>query len=194
MAGQNVYDDPEFFAAYQRMREAQAGINAAVEEPALSTASAGWSLAERWSTQPPTVWCSRDLWGAFGRRRRRPAQRCFESGRCWVLASCRHSISPAAASIQARRSMSACVIRSCRDFSGHHGLARPSSVMPGKCRTVAFRVPGPLPTASSMCFSALSCRLTRRTPPGHAQSRRMERAQCPRRSGRYPLDVLLCRC
>ena len=35
MAGQNVYDDPEFFAAYQRMREAEAGINAAVEEPAL---------------------------------------------------------------------------------------------------------------------------------------------------------------
>jgi ubiquinone/menaquinone biosynthesis C-methylase UbiE len=35
MAGQNVYDDPEFFAAYQRMREAEAGINEAVEEPAL---------------------------------------------------------------------------------------------------------------------------------------------------------------
>jgi ubiquinone/menaquinone biosynthesis C-methylase UbiE len=35
MAGQNVYDDPEFFAAYQRMCAAEAGINAAVEEPAL---------------------------------------------------------------------------------------------------------------------------------------------------------------
>src|SRR5262245_43620866 len=35
MAGQNVYDDPEFFAAYQRMREADAGITAGVEEAAL---------------------------------------------------------------------------------------------------------------------------------------------------------------
>jgi ubiquinone/menaquinone biosynthesis C-methylase UbiE len=35
MAGQNVYDDPRFFAAYQRMCAAEAGINAAVEEPAL---------------------------------------------------------------------------------------------------------------------------------------------------------------
>ena len=35
MARQNVYDDPAFFAAYQRMREAAAGINEAVEEPAL---------------------------------------------------------------------------------------------------------------------------------------------------------------
>jgi hypothetical protein len=34
MAGQNVYDDPEFFAACQRIREAEAGINAVVEEPA----------------------------------------------------------------------------------------------------------------------------------------------------------------
>jgi SAM-dependent methyltransferase len=35
MAGQHIYDDPAFFAASQRMREAEAGINAAGEEPAL---------------------------------------------------------------------------------------------------------------------------------------------------------------
>jgi hypothetical protein len=31
MAGQNVYDDPELFPAHQRVREAEAGINAAKE-------------------------------------------------------------------------------------------------------------------------------------------------------------------
>lgn len=32
---QNVYDDPAFFAAYQEMRDAEGGINAAVDQPAL---------------------------------------------------------------------------------------------------------------------------------------------------------------
>jgi SAM-dependent methyltransferase len=35
VAGQNVYDDEDFFTRYQAMREAQAGINEAVEQPAL---------------------------------------------------------------------------------------------------------------------------------------------------------------
>ena len=35
MAGQNVYDDERFFTLYQAMRDAQAGINETVEQPAL---------------------------------------------------------------------------------------------------------------------------------------------------------------
>ncbi|MHB8296483.1 MAG: class I SAM-dependent methyltransferase [Acidimicrobiales bacterium] len=35
MSRQNVYDDPVFFTAYQEMREAESGINAAVDQPAL---------------------------------------------------------------------------------------------------------------------------------------------------------------
>jgi ubiquinone/menaquinone biosynthesis C-methylase UbiE len=32
---QNIYDDPAFFTAYQEMRDAESGINAAIEQPAL---------------------------------------------------------------------------------------------------------------------------------------------------------------
>jgi SAM-dependent methyltransferase len=35
MSRQNVYDDPAFFTAYQEMRDAESGINAAVDQPAL---------------------------------------------------------------------------------------------------------------------------------------------------------------
>lgn len=35
MARQNVYDDPGFFAGYQDLRERDAGINTAIEQPAL---------------------------------------------------------------------------------------------------------------------------------------------------------------
>jgi ubiquinone/menaquinone biosynthesis C-methylase UbiE len=35
MSRQNVYDDQAFFAGYQEMRNAESGINAAVEQPAL---------------------------------------------------------------------------------------------------------------------------------------------------------------
>jgi SAM-dependent methyltransferase len=35
VTGQNVYDDPDFFAAYQQMREARSGINETVEQPAV---------------------------------------------------------------------------------------------------------------------------------------------------------------
>jgi ubiquinone/menaquinone biosynthesis C-methylase UbiE len=35
VARQNVYDDESFFMLYQAMREAQTGINEAVEQPAL---------------------------------------------------------------------------------------------------------------------------------------------------------------
>jgi SAM-dependent methyltransferase len=35
VTGQNVYDDPDFFSAYQQMREAQSGINETVEQPAV---------------------------------------------------------------------------------------------------------------------------------------------------------------
>lgn len=35
MAGQNIYDDPEFFAGYQEMRHNASGINEAIEQPAV---------------------------------------------------------------------------------------------------------------------------------------------------------------
>jgi ubiquinone/menaquinone biosynthesis C-methylase UbiE len=35
MSRQNVYDDEAFFAGYQEMRDAESGLNAAVEQPAL---------------------------------------------------------------------------------------------------------------------------------------------------------------
>jgi ubiquinone/menaquinone biosynthesis C-methylase UbiE len=35
MSRQNVYDDQAFFAGYQEMRDAEGGINAAIEQPAL---------------------------------------------------------------------------------------------------------------------------------------------------------------
>jgi SAM-dependent methyltransferase len=35
VAGQNVYDDPDFFDAYQQMRDARSGINETVEQPAV---------------------------------------------------------------------------------------------------------------------------------------------------------------
>ncbi len=35
MSRQNVYDDQAFFAGYQQLRDAESGINAAVEQPGL---------------------------------------------------------------------------------------------------------------------------------------------------------------
>jgi len=37
VAMQNIYDDEEFFAGYQAMRDAKSGINEVVEQPALLT-------------------------------------------------------------------------------------------------------------------------------------------------------------
>lgn len=35
MSRQNIYDDDGFFNGYQQMRDAESGINAAVEQPGL---------------------------------------------------------------------------------------------------------------------------------------------------------------
>ncbi len=35
---QNIYDDPDFFAAYRELRDHEAGLNAAIEEPAVRSA------------------------------------------------------------------------------------------------------------------------------------------------------------
>lgn len=34
---QNVYDDPTFFAGYEALRRSEAGLNAAIERPALAS-------------------------------------------------------------------------------------------------------------------------------------------------------------
>jgi len=49
MSRQNVYDDEAFFSGYQQLRDAESGINAAIEQPALRALLpdvTGWTVVD----------------------------------------------------------------------------------------------------------------------------------------------------